>query len=170
MTIIAPDSTASHDKGALRTERSRPRWRLYVCVPKPNDASVEFAPASVGEARDACLEEISKERGAKKTAKKLSAKVPARTVRAVHARDGYRCVYCRATTNLSVDHVRTRFEGGTHDATNLVTACTTCNSLRGACSLDLWAEWRERRGVAKKSHILMRVVLAITTAIEGAKR
>lgn len=111
-------------------------------------------------------------RATKKSTKKAtkSAKVPARIVRAVHARDGYRCVYCRATTNLSVDHVRTRFEGGGHTMSNLVTACTSCNSLRGACPLDLWAEWCERRGVAKKSHILMRVVLAITAVVEGAKR
>lgn len=107
-------------------------------------------------------------RAAKKTAKRAT-KVPARTVRAVHARDGYRCVYCRAAGSLSVDHVRTRFEGGTHEASNLVTACTTCNSLRGACPLDLWAEWCERRGVGKKAQILMRVVLAVTAAIEGAK-
>lgn len=107
-------------------------------------------------------------RASKKTAKKTAKrapKVPARTVRAVHARDGYRCIYCRATGSLSVDHVRTRFEGGSHAAANLVTACTTCNSLRGACPLDLWAEWCERRGVDKKERILFRVVCAITAGV-----
>ncbi len=101
----------------------------------------------------------------KRTAKpaRNDAKVPRATVRAVMLRDRARCVYCLATDALSVDHVIPRVEGGSNAVSNLVTACGTCNSLRGACPIDLWAEWCERRGVGRKSRILTRVALAIAT-------
>lgn len=46
-------------------------------------------------------------------------------------RDAYTCHWCgaRATT---VDHVIARAQGGTDALTNLVAACSPCNSARGA--------------------------------------
>lgn len=56
---------------------------------------------------------------------------------AIYARDGFRCVHCRAATpkaydgiGLTVDHIVPRNEGGTNEIGNLVTACKKCNSSR----------------------------------------
>ena len=56
---------------------------------------------------------------------------------AIYARDGFDCVYCRAVCpppynglGLTLDHVIPRARGGTHDPTNLVTACLRCNSKK----------------------------------------
>jgi endonuclease I len=79
----------------------------------------------------------------------------------VIARDGHKCIYCRAVGALTVDHVVPRYEGGSHAAHNLVACCGECNSLRGACPLDLWVIWCERRGCGPASAIAARVALAV---------
>ena len=58
-------------------------------------------------------------------------KVPYRTHvglsrRAVFARDGWRCVYCRGPAE-TIDHVVPRSRGGMHTWDNVVTACARCN-------------------------------------------
>lgn len=50
---------------------------------------------------------------------------------AVLERDGYRCHWCGQAAN-TVDHLIPRARGGTDDPANLVAACGTCNSRRGA--------------------------------------
>jgi hypothetical protein len=50
----------------------------------------------------------------------------------VLASSGFRCDYCGASgksdnVRLQVDHVVSRAQGGTHERTNLVTACGPCN-------------------------------------------
>ncbi len=52
----------------------------------------------------------------------------------VFARDEYRCVYCGQVfevESLTVDHVQPRVRGGDHSGGNLVTACESCNALKG---------------------------------------
>ena len=49
---------------------------------------------------------------------------------AIYARDGRRCVYCQDDKDLSLDHLKTRAQGGTNASRNLVTACRQCNSVR----------------------------------------
>ena len=53
---------------------------------------------------------------------------------AIYLRDGLACVYCghgvEDGAQLTLDHVRPVSKGGTNDASNLVTACHTCNSNR----------------------------------------
>jgi 5-methylcytosine-specific restriction endonuclease McrA len=55
---------------------------------------------------------------------------------AIYLRDGFACVYCEAKAfagvTLSLDHLRPFRDGGTNAASNLVTACTRCNSSRGS--------------------------------------
>lgn len=61
-------------------------------------------------------------------------KVPA-TRAAVMLRDAFTCQYCGETPGrhlLTVDHVLPRSRGGSHDWTNLVTACTRCNQKKGS--------------------------------------
>lgn len=54
----------------------------------------------------------------------------------VLARDGHRCRYCRSRSHLSVDHLIARSRGGLDEMRNLVTACRSCNSRKGARTPD----------------------------------
>ena len=58
-----------------------------------------------------------------------------RTLRAnrsrIYKRDGFECVYCGSSKNLTLDHVIPRSRGGTNEWTNLVTSCFKCNSKKG---------------------------------------
>lgn len=55
---------------------------------------------------------------------------------AIYLRDGFGCTYCgtdlrnAAPADVTLDHLLPRSTGGTNDATNLVTACRSCNSSR----------------------------------------
>ncbi len=55
---------------------------------------------------------------------------------ALYLRDGLACAYCGDSledgAQLTLDHLKPVSQGGRHDATNLVTACTHCNSRRKA--------------------------------------
>ncbi|MBA9078069.1 MULTISPECIES: HNH endonuclease [Rufibacter] len=46
-------------------------------------------------------------------------------------RDGYRCQYCGASRNLTLDHLLPRSRGGQSTWHNLITACSRCNSKKG---------------------------------------
>ena len=57
--------------------------------------------------------------------------------RNIYLRDGNICQYCGRrfpTSELSIDHVVPRSRGGQNTWTNLVCACTTCNSRKAAQS------------------------------------
>jgi hypothetical protein len=57
----------------------------------------------------------------------------------VFKRDKFTCQYCGATAPgaiLHVDHIKPVAKGGTNDVFNLVTACESCNSGKGARKLD----------------------------------
>lgn len=55
---------------------------------------------------------------------------------AIYIRDGFSCAYCgqslksAAPADVTLDHLLPRSAGGSNDATNLVTACRSCNSSR----------------------------------------
>jgi 5-methylcytosine-specific restriction endonuclease McrA len=49
----------------------------------------------------------------------------------IFKRDGMKCQYCGATTDLTIDHVIPRSRGGTSTWDNLITACRTCNARKG---------------------------------------
>ncbi len=54
--------------------------------------------------------------------------------RNIFARDANRCQYCGhyfPTSELSLDHVNPRAQGGESSWTNLVCACTRCNARKG---------------------------------------
>jgi 5-methylcytosine-specific restriction endonuclease McrA len=68
-----------------------------------------------------------------------------RTHGRILARDGWCCVYCAATVEtsgapLQLDHLTCRSAGGLDVATNLVAACRSCNSRRGAIRLSVWCD------------------------------
>lgn len=51
--------------------------------------------------------------------------------RNVYERDGYRCVRCGATDDLSLDHIVPVSRGGKNDYENLQTMCRPCNVRKG---------------------------------------
>lgn len=106
-------------------------------------------------------------KSSKKTAKpaRPEGRVPARTRRGVLARDRYRCVYCGATAELTVDHVLPQADGGSHDAHNLVTACGDCNNLRNRCPMKYWVQWCEDLKKGKAHEVATRVALALATPV-----
>lgn len=65
---------------------------------------------------------------------------------AIYLRDGMACVYCTRAiesdegVTLSLDHIRCEVNGGGNESTNLVTACTLCNSRRGKKSVREFAQ------------------------------
>ncbi|GAA1817822.1 HNH endonuclease [Planosporangium flavigriseum] len=50
--------------------------------------------------------------------------------RAIFARDGSRCAYCRGPAE-TIDHVLPRSRGGAHVWDNVVAACAKCNHTKG---------------------------------------
>lgn len=57
------------------------------------------------------------------------------TRNAVMKRDDYRCQYCGAIKDLTIDHVIPQSKGGDSSWSNMVTACISCNSKKGDKSL-----------------------------------
>lgn len=49
----------------------------------------------------------------------------------IFKRDGFECQYCGNEENLTIDHVVPRSKKGKSTWKNLVTACKTCNSVKG---------------------------------------
>ena len=75
------------------------------------------------------------------------------------------CAYCGNAVNLSVDHLIPRLRGGDDEASNLVTACRSCNSSKGARDL---LEWMALRGVFPTLVLLRRYLkLAIKYCIKN---
>lgn len=62
--------------------------------------------------------------------------ISASTRRRIFERDAYRCRYCGAHRNLTIDHVMPVISGGTDADDNLVTCCKSCNSRKRDHRLD----------------------------------
>jgi 5-methylcytosine-specific restriction endonuclease McrA len=71
--------------------------------------------------------------------------IPAAVRRAVEAEGP--CVYCGGAASV-IDHIKPWARGGTHDPSNLVPACVTCNSSKSDWLLTEWDADRVRRAVA----------------------
>jgi 5-methylcytosine-specific restriction endonuclease McrA len=72
---------------------------------------------------------------------------------AIYKRDGGVCAYCGVhavdggdPVTFTLDHLLPRELGGSNDATNLVTACLSCNSARQAKTFRAWLEHLRKRG------------------------
>lgn len=57
------------------------------------------------------------------------------TRRAVFARDDHECQYCGGWAD-SIDHIVPRSRGGAHEWSNVVAACTPCNTAKSDHLLD----------------------------------
>jgi len=49
-----------------------------------------------------------------------------------------KCVYCGSVEDLTLDHIKPQSLGGTHDISNLVVACRTCNSSKNDKTVEEW--------------------------------
>ncbi|WP_342772409.1 HNH endonuclease [Nocardioides marmoriginsengisoli] len=58
--------------------------------------------------------------------------ISSRLREAVYRRDGFACIQCGSTDELSLDHIHPWSLGGTDDFANLQTLCRSCNSRKGA--------------------------------------
>jgi len=54
------------------------------------------------------------------------------TKKNVLVRDGYECVYCGSTKDLTVDHIIPASRGGKTNFDNCTTACRPCNNTKGS--------------------------------------
>ncbi len=54
----------------------------------------------------------------------------------IFKRDNYKCLKCKATDNLTIDHINPIKWGGENILSNLQTLCKICNSAKGATYKD----------------------------------
>lgn len=62
----------------------------------------------------------------------------------VFERDGWKCLNCEITTDLTLDHIIPQSEGGSNAINNLQTLCGVCNMLKANSTID----FRDRPRVA----------------------
>ena len=90
---------------------------------------------------------------------------------AIYLRDEFHCVYCgrdlhhAAPEEVNLDHVKPRSKGGSNEASNLVTACKSCNCSRGDKALAKWADEPTRRAVRRQTRRSIRNPLALAKDI-----
>lgn len=74
---------------------------------------------------------------------------------ALYHRDGFCCVYCGIGADqgaaLSLDHILACELGGTNEATNLVTACISCNSAKRDLTTRAWFAMLRDKGVSTET-------------------
>lgn len=92
---------------------------------------------------------------------------------AIYLRDGFCCGYCgkdlhRACKGqISLDHLRPRSEGGSNEATNLITACLSCNVARGTEPWHRYATGGARERIMRQRRLRIDVAAA-KTLINGS--
>lgn len=93
-----------------------------------------------------CAENRDKVReyGRRRRALKNGATIEPVDEAAIYEQAGYMCIYCGATEDLALDHIVPLAGGGPHSEENLVVACRSCNSSKGAKPLEDWLQTRPR--------------------------
>jgi len=69
---------------------------------------------------------------------------------AIYKRDDLKCVYCQAGPEevlLTIDHLLPQELGGENVANNLVTACKSCNSMKGSKTIRQFFVYLRDQGV-----------------------
>jgi len=90
---------------------------------------------------------------------------------AIYLRDEFRCVYCgrdlhgAAPAEITLDHVHPWSKGGENDASNLITACRSCNCSRGARTVASYADAHTRAAVKRQTARSMKKFRALANAI-----
>jgi hypothetical protein len=87
---------------------------------------------------------------------------------AIYLRDGFCCGYCgkdlhRAKEGqCSLDHLTPRSQGGSNEATNLITACLKCNVARGTTPWRQYATGGAIIRIARQRRLVLNVPAAKT--------
>ncbi len=58
----------------------------------------------------------------------------------IKRRDGYQCVYCGSSDDLTIDHIVPQCKGGPTTSSNCATACRSCNLAKGSMQVDEFME------------------------------
>jgi 5-methylcytosine-specific restriction endonuclease McrA len=58
----------------------------------------------------------------------------------IKRRDGYQCVYCGSSEDLTIDHIVPQCKGGPTTSSNCATACRSCNLAKGSMQVDEFME------------------------------
>ena len=92
---------------------------------------------------------------------------------AIYLRDRFTCVHCRRDlrdaepAEITLDHVTPWIDGGSNEATNLVTSCRSCNSSRGCGGMKPAAARRAARQTALPLAKFLEMAKAIIAGKEG---
>lgn len=76
---------------------------------------------------------------------------------AIYLRDHFRCLYCckdlhdAHPMDITLDHVKCNADGGSNDASNLVTACRACNCSRQDKPLSRFAGPETRADIRRNT-------------------
>lgn len=88
-----------------------------------------------------------KNRGKKKSSKRRLVYISGSVRDRLYAKFDYRCAYCGFRLKLTLDHVVPVSKGGRDIESNLVPACQSCNSSKGAKDVDEWTMSRSRKRI-----------------------
>ena len=71
--------------------------------------------------------------------------------KAIYLRDDLKCIYCQDGIEdgiiFTLDHLIPQELGGDNSSTNLVTACKSCNSMKGSKSLKAFYTYLKNKGI-----------------------
>jgi 5-methylcytosine-specific restriction endonuclease McrA len=90
---------------------------------------------------------------------------------ALYLRDSFTCQYCGTDLRgadpqtITLDHLKCRCYGGTHDSSNLVVACRSCNSSRGNKCFEQYATGGALKRIRKQRNLPMKKFRAMSRAI-----
>lgn len=90
---------------------------------------------------------------------------------AIYLRDGMQCVYCMkdlhgaAPTDLALDHLVCKADGGTNDESNLITACRSCNCSRQDTPLARFAGPECRKQIRRNTRRSLKPYLKLAKAL-----
>gem|GEM_PF-2142100 len=94
---------------------------------------------------------------------------------AIYLRDSFRCVYCckdlhgAHPTDITLDHVCCESDGGSNDASNLITACRACNCSRQDKPLAKFAGPETRADIHRLTRRAIRKYRVLAKAIIAGK-
>ncbi|KAK9803012.1 hypothetical protein WJX73_010577 [Symbiochloris irregularis] len=89
--------------------------------------------------------------------------------RNIMTRDMWTCQYCGGKNDLTLDHVVPMSAGGKWSWENLVTACETCNGLKGNKALEQLG-WKLRRPPSEPSPYEFGILLGLEMGIKATPK
>ena len=90
---------------------------------------------------------------------------------AIYLRDRFACIYCLRDhhdadpSDITLDHIVCRSDGGSNTASNLVTACRECNCARGDTPISRFAGPETRKHIRRNTRRSLRRYRRLAKAI-----